>query len=117
MKAVFQQWISERALQPGMLGCAMAGPGGDGFCQCVDEAVCPPDKLAEILNLLEGLQARTAADGLEPRWRTWFFAGGKIRSVTRQDGWSLVAVVRADSPAAKNLDPLFAEFFTLSPGN
>ena len=116
MNELTQDWMTETVRLPGMLGCALAKPDGDGYCQSMDESACPPEKLAEILNQLEGARNPVTDNDHQPQWRTWVFAGGKIRSATRSDGWVLLTVVRADSVAAQKLDQIFADCMTLPPG-
>ena len=62
-------------------------------------------------------KARRRFGDLSPRWITWVFEQGKIRSVERPDGWLLGLVVRADSNAAQSLDLFSAEFLAFPPGN
>jgi len=117
MKTLASQWLAGRAASAGMLGCGIGEPGDGWFCQCVDKVNCPPEKLENIIRQLEDINKLLVADSLSPQSHTWVFAQGKIRAVTRPDGWILVAVTRADATATRTLEVLSAEFLALQPGS
>jgi hypothetical protein len=117
MKAAATELMARRATLPGMLGQAVSQPGGDCLCQSADDPLCPPETLGKIFQLLAGAKLPPLGDGGIPGWQTWVFAEGKIRSITRPDGWSLVLVVRANTAAAQSLDQAACEFLALPPGN
>jgi hypothetical protein len=113
MSDLATKWIADHAAQPGMLGCGVGEPGGTCLCQSASETLCPPDRLERILRQIIGAKPMPAA-AVEPRWHTWVFAHGKIRSITRPDGWTLVAVAGADAAAAQTLDTLATEFLAIA---
>lgn len=117
MKELVQKWLADCSALPGMIAGGVGEPGGGCICNSADQAGCPPEKMEEILRHFNDGKASSVGGDLSPRWLTWVFAQGKIRSVTRPDGWTLGLVVRADSNAAQKLDALSAEFLAFPPGN
>jgi len=117
MKTLTSEWLAGRATAPGLLGCGIGEPNGDWLCQCADAAGCPTEKLEQIIPQLTEAGQWLASDDRPPQSHTWTFAEGKIRAVTRPDGWTLVAVTRADAAAAQTLDALTAEFLALGTAN
>jgi hypothetical protein len=117
MKTLASQWLSGHAAAVGMLGCGVNEPGGVWLCQSADKTDCPPEMLKDILGQFEGVNNLLAASGNPSSSHTWIFARGKIRSVTRSDGWTLVIVARADAAGSRTLDVLASEFLALQPGN
>lgn len=115
MKDRAQQWLVDRALPSGMLGCGLRRPDGQCVCRSLEET-CPPGKVERILAQFESLRAAVFKDPPAPRWHTWAFDQGVIRFVERPDGWLLVLVVRTESDALPGLDPLSQEFLSLPPG-
>ena len=115
MNTLVSQWLTGRATLAGMLGGGVGEPGGGWFCQSVDKTNCPPEKLENIIRQIGTVNQLLAADGLSPHSHTWVFAQGKIRSVTRPDGWTLVVVTRADAAATRTLNVLASEFLALEP--
>ena len=116
MKDSALQWLTDRALPPGMLACGLRRPDGDVVCRSVEES-CPVEKMGEILGEFAGLRASLFSEKLSPRWSTWAFERGQIRFVERPDGWLLGLVVRTESEALPSLDPLSQEFLTLQFGS
>ena len=117
MKTIATQWLSGHTTAPGMLACGLGEPDGNWFCHSADDVLCPREKLEQIIRQFPEANQLIAANGLAPSSHTWVFAEGKIRSVTRPDGWILVIVTRGDAVATRTLDGLTAEFLALQPGN
>jgi hypothetical protein len=115
MKDPAQQWLTDRASPPGMLGCGLRRPDGKFICRSVEEK-CPVGTMQRILSQFAGLRAAVFTDKLSPRWSTWAFEHGQIRFVERPDGWLLGLVVRTESDALPGLDSLSLEFLSLELG-
>ncbi len=113
MSKLFQQWLDARCSVPGMIACAVTA-GAISFSRSTDDSF-PPEKMGEIVRLLQNGAALPGAEPSEVRWHTWVFANGRIRSVIRPDGWTFTAAVRANSDAAQILEPLTEEFLALKP--
>jgi hypothetical protein len=111
MKNSVQQWLTSRAVPPGMLACGVRGPDGIFVCHSVEES-CPAGTLEKILRQFEQLRA-LFSDDLAPSWSTWAFERGQIRFVERPDGWLLGLLIRTDTEAQRRLDPLSTEFLSL----
>ena len=112
MKNSPQQWLTSRAVPPGMLACGMRGPDGIFVCHSV-EASCPAGTLEKILRQFDTARATLFSDDLAPSWSTWAFERGQIRFVERPDGWLLGLLIRTDTEAQRRLDPLSTEFLSL----
>ena len=115
MKNSPQKWLTSRASPPGMLACGFRGPDGKFTCHSLEE-VCPVRTLEKILGHFEALKGALFSDQLMPSWTTWAFELGQIRYVERPVGWLLGLVVRSDSEAQPQLDPLSTEFLSLDLG-
>ncbi|HEY3761476.1 MAG TPA: hypothetical protein VGN23_06985 [Verrucomicrobiae bacterium] len=113
MNEFFQQWLDARSSVPGMIACAVTGNDHDA-CRSQD-ASFPAEQMREVVRALRTGAPLPGAHPSEVRWHTWAFANGKIRSVTRPDGWIFTTAVRANSEAAQILDPLSEEFLALKP--
>jgi len=111
-----QQWLANRASPSGMLACGLRRADGVVICHSRED-ICPLEKMERILRQFESVRAALVSDQLVPRWWTWTFEQGQIRFVARSDGWLLGLVVRLDSEAMTQLDPLSNEFLSLELGN
>lgn len=126
MNEILNQWLDARLSVPGMLACGVTSahllasrvdsPNADGFCRSTDPNFSI-SQMAQILRLLQDTATAPDTENSDLKWRTWVFTNGKIRSVTRPDGWLFAAVVLANSDASQILDPLAEEFLTLKPAN
>lgn len=113
MNELFQQWFDTRSSVPGMIACAVT-VNADGFYRSLD-ASFTDEQMKEIVGALRSGAPFPGAEPSDVRWHTWVFANGKIRSVTRPDGWTFTTAVRDKSEAAQILDPLSEEFLALKP--
>jgi len=112
MNELFQQWLESRLSVPGIIACGVVEGDAGGVCRSTDTNF-PPERMGEIIRML---QDTAPAPGIQPadvRWHTWIFTNGKIRFATRSDGWAFAAAVRANSDASLVLDPLTEEFLAL----
>lgn len=114
MNEFFFKWLDARLSVPGMIACCVAPLNDDGISRSADESLSAT-QMSQILNLVRSVREVPGAETDAVRWHTWIFANGKIRSVTRPDGWTFAAAVRANSDAAQILDPLAEEFIALKP--
>ena len=112
MNELFQQWLDARLSVPGIIACGVATAKAIGTCRSTDDKF-PAEQMGKILHLLQDIPPAPGLETAEPRWQTWVFVNGKIRTARRPDGWIFAAAVRANTDAAQILDPLTEEFFTL----
>jgi hypothetical protein len=114
MNELFERWLDARLSVPGMIACCVAPANEEGAFRTTDEKFSV-EKMAQILNLVRNIRELPGAGPAPVRWHTWIFANGKVRAVTRPDGWTFAAAVRTNSDAAQILDPLAEEFIALKP--
>ena len=112
MNELFQKWLEARFSVPGMIACGVAPANAEGSCLSADENFSV-GKMSQILSMVQNTRELPGAENAPVRWHTWVFANGKVRSVTRPDGWTFAAAVRINSDAAQILDPLAEEFIAL----
>lgn len=112
MNELFQQWLESRLSVPGIIACGIVEGNGGGLCRSTDTNF-PPERMGEIIRMLQDTPPAPGIDQADVRWHTWIFMNGKIRFVTRPDGWAFAAAVRANSDASLVLDPLTEEFLAL----
>ena len=116
MNDILNQWFAERASAPGILVCGVRLADGMCVCHAANEN-CSPEKMEKILQQLAVVEPLFFDNHLQPRWSTWIFEQGKIRSVVRADGLLLGLVVRADTDAEQSLGQLCEEFLKLELGD
>ena len=114
MNELFQKWLEARFSVPGMIACGVAPANTEGACLSADENFSV-EKMSQILSMVQNTRELPGVETATVRWHTWIFANGKVRSVTRPDGWTFAVAVRANSDAAQILDPLAEEFIALKP--
>jgi hypothetical protein len=112
MIELFQQWLESRLSVPGIIACGVVEDSAGGICRSADPNF-PPERMGEIIRLMQDAAPLPAVPSSEVRWHTWVFTNGKIRLVIRPDGWVLGVAVRVNSDAALILEPLTEEFLTL----
>lgn len=112
MKISAQQWLTDRALLPGILACGLRSPQGNLVCNSPGE-LFPADQVEQLLGHYDTLRAGLFSDKLAPRWSTWTFEQGQIRFVARPDGWLLGLIVHSETDIRSALDSLSEEFLSL----
>lgn len=114
MNELLEKWLEARLAVPGMIACGVAPANDEGCCRSADNTF-PVGKMAQIISMVQNTRELPGAEPATVRWHTWIFANGKVRTVTRPDGWTFAAAVRTNSDAAQILDPLAEEFIALKP--
>jgi hypothetical protein len=111
MNDAFSQWLAAHAAAPGLLACGIRASEISCVCHAASEK-CSAEKMEKILHQLADAQPWLFNGLLAPRWSTWTFEHGQIRSVNRPDGF-LLGLVAAPDAAAQQLDQLAEEFLAL----
>jgi hypothetical protein len=112
MNEALQQWFEACMNAPGILGAGLMRPDGSSVCRSTDETF-PDTKVERVMELLAQLQPELTSVISSPRWSTWQFEQGKIRCVSRPDGWLLGLAVRPETEAANNLNKISDAFLAL----
>jgi len=116
MNGTLQEWLVTDAVAPGMLGCGLRLP--DATCRSYSfNELCPREHLDHILHQLAEAMTLLAGHGLAPQRLTWTFEQGQIFLITRSDGALLALATQPNTDAAKNVDELAEEFFSLAAGS